>query len=50
MTLFIAWILIHQFGMAWWWYPIAAVIWAADMVVQLWWTHRETPVPSWTER
>ena len=50
MTLFMACILIYQFGMAWWWYPIAAVIWAAGMVVQLWWTHKETPVPTWTER
>ena len=50
MTLFIACILIHHFGMAWWWYPIAAAIWAAGVAVQLWWTHNETSAPAGTER
>jgi len=50
MTLFIACILIHQFGMAWWWYLAAAAVWAAGVAVQLWWTHSETPVPAGTER
>jgi hypothetical protein len=50
MTLFIACILIYHFGMAWWWYPIAAVIWAAGVALQLWWTHNETPAPAGTER
>ncbi len=31
MTLFIACLLIYHFNMAWWWYGIAAAIWAAHM-------------------
>lgn len=30
MTLFIACVLIYHFHMAWWWYAIAAGIWAAS--------------------
>ena len=41
MTLFIACILIHQFAMAWWWYPVAVVIWLLGFALQYWWTHED---------
>jgi hypothetical protein len=43
MTLFIACILIHQFGMAWWWYLAAAVIWSGCVLLQVWWTMEDGP-------
>ena len=50
MTLFIACILIHQFGMAWWWYPIAAAIWAVRVGLHMWWSRDESRIPLKTER
>jgi hypothetical protein len=30
LTLLIACILIYHFNMQWWWYPLAAIIWAGS--------------------
>jgi uncharacterized membrane protein YeiB len=50
MTLFIACILIHQFGMAWWWYLVATAIWAVSFALQMWWSRDESRGPLRAER
>ena len=50
MTLFIACILIYHFGMAWWWYPLAAAIWAVRVGLHVWWSRDESRAPLRTER
>ena len=43
MTLFIACILIHHFGMIWWWYLVATVVWAASILAKVYWTVEDSP-------
>ena len=33
MTLFIACLLIYNFGMEWWWYGIAGAIWVSRLLI-----------------
>jgi hypothetical protein len=38
MTLLIACCLIYHFGLPWWLYPIAALIWAGETLMKfIWW-------------
>jgi hypothetical protein len=33
MTLFIACLLIYHYGVAWWWYGIATLVWLAHLAL-----------------
>jgi len=35
MTLLIGCLLIYHFGLPWWLYPIAAVLWGAEMLIKI---------------